>query len=144
MQSEVKKTLFHELLAFFLGLIMITTLLTTGCTAFTPKATATQIMEKPDISKNIAIHYTVTYQDNIREVFQARGGQTYLILDMDIQNNMISAIKKIDEIISQRRIDKIPYVLLINGINYSLIDNNKKVRLKDGDIFTVIPIVSGG
>ena len=65
-------------------------------------------------------------------------------LDIDVPDNMIDLIKEIDKIIVQRKGDRIPYTLLVNGINYSIMERNKTVKLKDSDEITVVPIVSGG
>ncbi len=66
-------------------------------------------------------------------------------MDLDMVNNMTYVIKKIDQIVARRKGGKIPYVLLVNGINYSLMEKKKKnIRLENGDVLTVVPIVSGG
>ena len=58
--------------------------------------------------------------------------------------NIKEAITYIDSEIQARKGSRIPYVLLINDINYTAIKKNKDILLKDKDILTVIPIVSGG
>ncbi len=65
-------------------------------------------------------------------------------MDLDMVNNMTYVIKKIDQIVARRKGGKIPYVLLVNGINYSLMEKKNNIRLENGDVLTVVPIVSGG
>ena len=65
-------------------------------------------------------------------------------MDLDMVNNMTFVIKKIDQIVTRRKGGKIPYVLLVNGVNYSLMKKNKNIILKNGDVLAIVPIVAGG
>lgn len=67
-------------------------------------------------------------------------------VEVEIENNMNSVLKKIDEFIIERKGKKLSYVLLFNGVNYSIKEKQlkEKLILKNGDIFTVVPIVIGG
>ena len=66
-------------------------------------------------------------------------------ITLNIENDIYKINRKIGEIIQDKKGNKTNYVLLVNGISYSL---NKKDRhieqLKDGDILTVVPVVAGG
>ena len=67
-------------------------------------------------------------------------------VEINVENSMNSVCKKIDEIIIERKGEKVFYVLLFNGVNYSVKEKElkEKLILKNGDIFTVVPIVIGG
>ena len=63
-----------------------------------------------------------------------------------INNDIGQVLKKIDEIIIARKGKKISYVLLLNGVNLCLKEKeiDGKIIIKNGDMFTVVPIVIGG
>jgi molybdopterin converting factor small subunit len=63
-----------------------------------------------------------------------------------LDNDIGQVLKKIDEVIIERKGKKISYVLLLNGVNFSVKEkeSKEKITLKNGDIFTVVPIVIGG
>ena len=67
-------------------------------------------------------------------------------VNITVNNDMKAISKKIDELVIQRTGKRISYVLLINGVNYSLY--LKKARpsrsFSSGDVLTVVPIVIGG
>jgi len=67
-------------------------------------------------------------------------------VEINVESDMGLVLKKIDEIISKRNGEKVSYVLLHNGVNYSVKEKElkEKLILKNGDIFTVVPIVIGG
>ena len=67
-------------------------------------------------------------------------------VEINVEDDMNSVLKKIDEIIIERKVEKVSYVLLFNGVNYSIKEKElkEKLILKNGDIFTVVPIVIGG
>lgn len=60
--------------------------------------------------------------------------------------NIKAVSQRIDELVVERMGKKIPYVLLINGVNHALHakTNLQSQSLKTGDVLTVVPIVIGG
>lgn len=63
---------------------------------------------------------------------------------MEVQNDFGIAVDAVkDEIIKSIGKDVL-YNILINGVNYALIDKSRVITVKDGDEFTVVPVILGG
>ena len=64
---------------------------------------------------------------------------------VNVKNDLKEISKKIDDLIVERMGTKIAYVLVVNGINYAVYNRKKDFeKPKNGDVFSVIPVVQGG
>lgn len=70
-------------------------------------------------------------------------------IECQVSKDIPTALKEIYRFLddkTQGKFSKIAVgnVLLINGINYQVLCGKKKVKLKDGDVISFVPLVSGG
>jgi len=124
------RVIIHESLSVFCAVTIIFVLLVFSSSCFpggSPSASAISLIEEPGEGKNLLIEYSVSYQDNIRGLFQADGGFTYLILDMVIRNNGYEIVNT----------NPLFFLISYNGTEYHseivLLDNNlEPLALEDG------------
>lgn len=70
-------------------------------------------------------------------------------IECQVSEDIPAALKEIYRFLDDKTRGKfskmaVSNVLLINGINYQVLCEKKKVKLKDGDVISFVPLVSGG
>lgn len=70
-------------------------------------------------------------------------------IECQVSEDIPTALKEIYRFLDDKTQGKfskkaVGNVLLINGINYQVLCGKKKVKLKDGDVISFVPLVSGG